>query len=672
MPLQSSRTIPTDAFRMTVFVVFLCTAFVPSRASADSESQPRTTITFAQLSDAHLFDDGWNLATADALRQAADDRVSLRWAIERINYLVASGIPIDFVVYTGDFGLQNVDFPADGACKLLQPKVEPGLPMVPLRWALNEVVTELNQLVVRKLFVLAGNNDIVDENVLDTRRFDCFLSELQMAGRRYSPPLQISGLNADSVVAINGIRLAGLNTASFKKLLNYDQACSNPPAPADAGMLREACPGSQMTLLQQFNAARPLVLFTHVPDLKDPYRKIASWEIQPKVRQLWEEQICGPSVVAVFAGHFHDTKRTIYATTTGTRDLAVSECVAGRVWVAPPLAAKNQVGKSPQARGFLLATVAVTGVQEAQAIWYEPSVATHSHRHPHLVLAIGFVSFSFLAIGYLILVGRLNLSDKYRDLTAVIVVSMFLEYAVVAMWLAKNKVGIADSVTLVALLVIPLLLYGIVSGRLTEFSGPGGWGAKFREAARQAVDTSLHPIDLKASQQIVPIAKEHYSDLQEKIRHGDIQEGKAVILTMKTGKMGESTYDASSLEDYLRDLSHFPSFKFVIIVDDRNQLVAYILARFLKRANDLALPDFKELINAVNNGDRDALLRIQGVLTETISPRTTNADALRTMEKYGLDAIPVVEESTKQVRAIVDRDRILSHMLLVLTGADKA
>jgi len=42
------------------------------------------------------------------------------------------------------------------------------------------------------------------------------------------------------------------------------------------------------------------------------------------------------------------------------------------------------------------------------------------------------------------------------------------------------------------------------------------------------------------------------------------------------------------------------------------------------------------------------------------------------MEKYGLDAIPVVDESTKQVRAIVDRDRILSHMLLVLTGADKA
>ncbi len=414
MPLQSAQTIQRDALRLVVFLVFLCMPFVPSRTSADSESQPRTTITFAQLSDAHIFDDGWNLPTADALRQAADDRVALRWAIERINHLVASGVSIDFVVYTGDFGLQNVDFPADGACKPLKPKIEPGLPMVPLRWAVNEVATELDQLVVRKIFVLAGNNDIVDENVLDTRRFDCFLSELQMVSHGYSLPLQISALNADSLVTINGIHLAGLNTASFKKLLNYDQACSNPPAPTDAAMLREACPASQMTLLRQFNAARPMVLFTHVPDLKDPYRKSELWVIQPKVRQLWEKEICGPSVAAVFAAHFHDADRTIYATTTGTRDLVVSECVAGRTWVTPPLAAKNQVGKIPQARGFLLATVAATGVLQAQPIWYEPPTSTLAQKHPGLGIALALTSV-LIGIGSLVFVASRKLNPLVHN-----------------------------------------------------------------------------------------------------------------------------------------------------------------------------------------------------------------------------------------------------------------
>lgn len=45
----------------------------------------------------------------------------------------------------------------------------------------------------------------------------------------------------------------------------------------------------------------------------------------------------------------------------------------------------------------------------------------------------------------------------------------------------QKGVGIGDSATTVALLLVPLLVYGIVSGRLRELTGPGGWGAKFAE-----------------------------------------------------------------------------------------------------------------------------------------------------------------------------------------------
>jgi hypothetical protein len=42
-------------------------------------------LTFVQLTDAHLFDEGKKQSSEDAFRQAAGDRAALRWAIEQVN-----------------------------------------------------------------------------------------------------------------------------------------------------------------------------------------------------------------------------------------------------------------------------------------------------------------------------------------------------------------------------------------------------------------------------------------------------------------------------------------------------------------------------------------------------------------------------------------------------------
>lgn len=311
----------------------------------------------------------------------------------------------------------------------------------------------------------------------------------------------------------------------------------------------------------------------------------------------------------------------------------------------------------------------LTGVVRADPIWYDPPPTPCSDIKPvrsSWLQTILILLAVWLMITCLFLVVRYGSSQKYRDLTAVAVVVLFVGLALLGIWLAKNRLGIADSATLIALLVVPLLLYGIVSGRLTEFSGPGGWGAKF---ARQAVDLSLVPVDLKDTQQIDTIKKENYRALQDQIRRGNIHEGRPIVLTMT---MGSGSYNSMSLNDYLRDLSHFPNFKFVIIVDKNDRLIAYVPGRILKRANDLNLNDFPALVAAVNNDQESALLRIPGVLTEPITTRTTNAEALQMMEKYDLDAIPVIDENTRTVRAIVERNRILNSMLLAVTGGNRA
>ena len=49
-----------------------------------------------------------------------------------------------------------------------------------------------------------------------------------------------------------------------------------------------------------------------------------------------------------------------------------------------------------------------------------------------------------------------------------------------------------------ALLLVPLLVYGMVSGRLSELTGPGGWGAKFTEVKNELEKTKeeVRAIDL--------------------------------------------------------------------------------------------------------------------------------------------------------------------------------
>jgi len=121
----------------------------------------------------------------------------------------------------------------------------------------------------------------------------------------------------------------------------------------------------------------PLILFTHIPDLVDPYEKgkdpsrtRSSWDINPDTRKIWEDLASKIKIPGIFAGHFHSNNKTIYGTNVGTTPLFVNAGIGEKTWVAPPLAGKNQRDGKPQARGFLLATITNTGAVRADVHWY--------------------------------------------------------------------------------------------------------------------------------------------------------------------------------------------------------------------------------------------------------------------------------------------------------------
>jgi len=178
--------------------------------------------------------------------------------------------------------------------------------------------------------------------------------------------VKVAELTVRSPILLNQFRVVGFNSASFKKADNYRRFCFT---------ATDGCPEWEVQKLQALKppdkSGEKMVLFTHVPDLNDPYRKESSWEIPEKVRKMWEPLACDPKVDAIFAGHFHDSDRNLYGNTSGTRNLTVRDCVAQKTWLAPPLAIKNQEGKVPTARGLLLVKLFKTKRPEVHVYWYE-------------------------------------------------------------------------------------------------------------------------------------------------------------------------------------------------------------------------------------------------------------------------------------------------------------
>jgi hypothetical protein len=346
----------------------LLLALLSGSAKAQTSSE-RPQITFVQITDAHLFDD-----------DESANFSALAWAISKINRLVAAGTPVDFVVFTGDLGLRSVSFPP-GLCKVAPLESEKVSGQRSLEYAVDHLGEELDPLTVRKLYFLPGNNDLAEEQLGDIGRYQCFLSELQAQLNKRAKgnalsfhPLEVAALEADGVAVAGGIRLLGLNSASLKNQQNYQPWCPPKTETAAPSSIERACPQAQVERLSRsLRAGAPAIVFTHIPYLKDPFPPRAkelpgAWDIPQTLRSEWEQAACKDSVIAIFAGHFHDSNRDLYGA-RGRQALQVTECTSKKSWIAPPLAQKHQEGQAVQARGLLVASITSSHVTGCAIYW---------------------------------------------------------------------------------------------------------------------------------------------------------------------------------------------------------------------------------------------------------------------------------------------------------------
>src|SRR5215207_11780973 len=146
-----------------------------------------------------------------------------------------------------------------------------------------------------------------------------------------------------------------------------------------------------------------------------------------------------------------------------------------------------------------------------------------------------------------------------REALAVLVALLIAALLGLLVWVSREHGNIQDTSILVALIVVTLIAYGVASGRLTEVTAPGGWGAKFRERAHENIQPDVLPIH--GDMETVP--KEGLNQLKHRLPF--LTDTKPITLRLTVGNPDER-YSRTALEAYLKALGQFQSFMFVVLV----------------------------------------------------------------------------------------------------------
>jgi CBS domain len=273
---------------------------------------------------------------------------------------------------------------------------------------------------------------------------------------------------------------------------------------------------------------------------------------------------------------------------------------------------------------------------------------------------------------------------RRRELYHVGVSLLFLAAGIFAVWFSQSVLEVEGEVILVAFLVLPLLLYLTLSGKVREFAA-GGLSVKLSEVSREPVSqvatvTEYMTVDLGPRKpivkrdpnraQIATLTLGFPPQAMEQVAAPNLESEARIV---RPATHGGGPYERREVLGQLRNLAAISPVPFLIVLDDRDRVLAYMTYR--SALDVLEREERGDLfIELVNGGDPDVFDDGGGfsaVKTETLPHTATNAEALATMEETGLDALVVVDRKGR-FEGIVERDRVLSRMMLALVSPPSA
>jgi CBS domain-containing protein len=231
---------------------------------------------------------------------------------------------------------------------------------------------------------------------------------------------------------------------------------------------------------------------------------------------------------------------------------------------------------------------------------------------------------------------------------------LFLVAGVAAVWFVQTVLDVEGDAILVALLVVPLVLYLTLSGSVREF-GAGSLSVKLNEVSREPV------VDSANAEHVVADPGPTFDPANPVGVKTNANQAQVLALTL--GRQ----YEPDNVLAWLRNLADAAEVPLLIVRGDQGQVLAYMTYRsaldLLRRPDRAA-----QFTNLVEGGDPDVFDGGGGfsaLRTETLSEKSTNAEALAAMEEAGFDTLVVVDRKGR-FKGIVERDRVLSRMMLGL------
>jgi hypothetical protein len=263
--------------------------------------------------------------------------------------------------------------------------------------------------------------------------------------------------------------------------------------------------------------------------------------------------------------------------------------------------------------------------------------------------------------------GKRRGSLPTRDLIAAATAVLFAVLGFAAIYVVAKVADVKDGGVLAVVLIVPALLYLMLSGRVNELKGPGGLEVRLSEAANRTIP--VHGKDTPASALAYEELRAVETGRRESFlrRIHDITPTEPVILTMT---LGSGPIDGEAVANYARGMTQFPRFRFVAIVDSSGHLISYMEERAFRHLIEADVIDAQELLNNIQHQNVGEIRKAAGMIVDTVTPGTSIADTLREMERLRLNALLVTENA--QVKGIVERERLANALLLSLIDEPSA
>ncbi len=246
-----------------------------------------------------------------------------------------------------------------------------------------------------------------------------------------------------------------------------------------------------------------------------------------------------------------------------------------------------------------------------------------------------------------------------RDTLAIVGSAAVLLVAVALLFVRSRMQEKFDGTTFIAILLAPLIVYGILSGRLAEFSA-AGVSAKFQAVAEMEIDATAI---VQGADQLDVVSKGGSSTLHDFVERLDPKHPNAVSLGV--GRTGY--YQPDAIETYIRTLQSVGSGTYVIFIDEAT-------GKFIGSAGAeqvLALfanPETRQgLMGELEHPSELPFSDFRFLVRESLAPTDTNAVALDKFLASGAQALVVLNDKGEPT-GLVDRDRLMTKLMKTLTA----